>query len=87
MLIDATLKLISEHNGEWGWYKLDRALNYINVPTGGQLMKVLRELENNGLISARKSHGMTSALYYITPEGEEVLEKVLSSGKRYAGNQ
>jgi len=84
MLTNATLKLISEHNGEWGWYKLDRALNYINVPTEGKLMKVLTQLESSGLISARKSQGMTSSLYSITPAGEKILEKESSSDKLHS---
>ena len=86
MLTNATLKLISEHNGEWGWYKLDRALNYINVPTEGKLMKVLSQLEDSDLISAHKSQGMTSALYSITPAGEKVLEKESHPDKLYVDN-
>ena len=44
------LRSIEKHDGEWGWYQLDRVVNPRDLPDGSTVMDVLRSLEANGLI-------------------------------------
>lgn len=59
------LELISKHNGQWGWYQLDRALSLRDEPVvfEGNLMTLLKELEKNNLICSGKDKKRSHPAY------------------------
>jgi hypothetical protein len=44
------LKTIQKHDGEWGWYKLERMIDPRELPDGSNVMTILKDLEIEGLI-------------------------------------
>ena len=44
------LEAITDHDGEWGWYQLERIPDYRKLPDGVTVMTMLKELEEEGLI-------------------------------------
>ena len=66
------LRAISKHDGEWGWYQLDRVVNPRDLPDGFNVMLVLTVLEQDGLV--RQVPAETQARYALTDKGcEEVI--------------
>lgn len=63
------LKSISKHDGEWGWYQLDRVVNPRDLPTGHTAMSVLEMLEQEGLIQQRPAE--PQARYSLTDKGRD----------------
>jgi hypothetical protein len=69
------LDLIATHDGQYTWYQLDRALatwspnRERNLPLLKGLTRVLRELEERGLISSGAGHLPSQPLYSITAQG------------------
>jgi hypothetical protein len=45
------LRSIEKHDGEWGWYQLDRVVNPRDLPDGLTAMDLLKSLEASGYIS------------------------------------
>ncbi len=75
----AILELIKAEDGKFSWYQLDRALTQ---RAGGvdpgivsrDLMPALRELEQEGFISAGTSHNPGQPFYSITSTGQQELD-------------
>ena len=69
------LELISTHDGQWGWYQLDRALSLLNHPSirEGNLMALLKKLEEKNLIEPRQITGFTQLKYSLTEKGKKFL--------------
>ena len=67
------LRSIQKHDGEWGWYQLDRMVNPRNLPEGMTAMDVLNVLETDGLIIQRPSAPQNK--YQITDAGRIALLK------------
>ena len=81
------LKLVSEHNGQWSWYQLDRALTqrvggWEPAIVSRDLMPALRELEQAGLIATSAGHNPGQPLYSITPAGQQEREAAAGEGWR-----
>ena len=70
------LKHIGKRDGQMSWYQLDRLLAYDEfLPIIHTLVKVLRELEQKGLIRAE---GETAQpIYFLTKAGTESLQRLL----------
>jgi CheY-like chemotaxis protein/DNA-binding PadR family transcriptional regulator len=69
------LELISAHDGQWGWYQLDRALSLINhsIIREGNLMSLLKELEEQELITSEQIPKSPHPKYLLTNKGKEFL--------------
>ena len=67
------LLLINDHDGQWGWYQLDRALSIRQVTREKNLMAVLKRLEQNGLIQSKQVEGSPQPRYWITTSGKKLL--------------
>jgi hypothetical protein len=73
------LELIAAHDGRYSWYQLDRALSTWsadrerNLPLLRGLPEVLRELEDDGLISSGAGHHPSQPVYSITAQGEQAI--------------
>jgi DNA-binding PadR family transcriptional regulator len=66
------LSLIAQHDGNWSWYQLDRALDVRRFPDGYRLNRLLQELEAGGWITSRTVEGKPSRLS-ITAKGRDRL--------------
>lgn len=67
------LELISEHDGEWGWYQIDRALTTRGLPTAG-MMAALKALEHDGFIEMRRMPEWKQPHYFLTEKGTFTLK-------------
>jgi DNA-binding PadR family transcriptional regulator len=73
------LELIAAHDGQYTWYQLDRALSSWsvnrerNLPLLKGLTRVLRELEERGLISSGAGHLPSQPVYWITAQGRQEI--------------
>jgi len=63
------LRAISKHDGEWGWYQLDRMVNPRDLPDGFNVMSVLTVLEQDGLV--RQVPAEPQSRYALTEKGRE----------------
>jgi hypothetical protein len=73
------LELIAVNDGTLSWYQIDRALvsspnSERNLPLLRGLLRVLRELNEEGLISTRPGHIPSQPLYSITARGNQILK-------------
>ena len=74
------LELIAAHDGQYTWYQLDRALSSWsvnrerNLPLLKGLTRVLRELEECGLISSGTGHVPAQPVYSITAQGRQEIK-------------
>lgn len=69
------LKHISKHDGEWGWYQLDRALSVKQIHLGQELLAVLSGLEEEGLISG-SGDDPGHPKYRLTEAGREFVGRL-----------
>jgi DNA-binding PadR family transcriptional regulator len=75
------LETIAVHDGQYSWYQLDRALSQFsprsedNLPLMHGLSKILRDLENEGLIQARTDDPSPQPVYVITVTGRQTLDR------------
>jgi hypothetical protein len=73
------LEVIAAHDGRYGWYQIDRALSQFspngerNLPRLRGLTRVLRGLEDDGLIAAGSGHSPSLPVYSITARGRQAL--------------
>jgi DNA-binding PadR family transcriptional regulator len=65
------LRSIENHDGQWGWYQLDRAVNPRDLPDGMTVMDVLSSLEASGLIVQQSATPQNK--FAITEAGRKVL--------------
>ncbi len=70
------LNSIKKHDGEWGWYQLDRVVNPRDLPDGATVMDVLKSLEANGLIAQINASPQNK--FTITEAGREALAHATS---------
>lgn len=65
------LNSVENHDGEWGWYQLDRVVNPRDLPDGTTVMDVLKSLEANGFIAQLTDSPQNK--FTITEAGREAL--------------
>ena len=70
---EQVLRLIGEHDGQWGWYQLDRHLSTHVSPPGRDLMTSIEDLIREGLIEDRAAAG-TQPRYFLTDLGRARIE-------------
>lgn len=70
---EQVLQQIAKHDGEWGWYQLDRALSRDQVHLGRELIAILKSLEEEGLISSSPGATAGHPRYHITKAGQAVV--------------
>ncbi len=70
------LNSIEKHDGEWGWYQLDRVVNPRDLPDGTTVMDILKSLEINGLIAQISASPQNK--FTITETGREALTQAAS---------
>lgn len=68
MVKKKALILIKAHDGEWGWYQLDRALAQIGMVNCG-IPELVKELVRDGLVSLSGDPELASTRFSLTPEG------------------
>jgi DNA-binding HxlR family transcriptional regulator len=70
------LRLIEEHEGEWGWYQFERAFPpgwFTDEPLDTRAMDVLNQLEMDGLVTTTR--GEPQRKYRLTDQGRNVLRE------------
>ena len=67
--ITELLKLVAEHDGDWSWYQLDRALSARGMIPTMPLTTVLRDAEEKGLIRLAAGSTPSQPVYSITNIG------------------
>ncbi len=67
---DVILKRIAAHDGEWGWYQLERFINARDLPPGKTVMSLLNELKKDGPIV------QVRAEYQLTDKGKAQAESI-----------
>ena len=67
------LKRIARHDGEWGWYQLERAIDPRTLAPDTTVMSLVRELETNGLVIELSAKPMPK--YKLTEKGSKLLAK------------
>ena len=71
------LRAIAEHNGEWSWYQLDRAVSGLHPDCVGPFTSEVSELLSTGLIEQRNSVDSSSQpKYWVTECGIVALRKM-----------
>ena len=71
------LQIIAARDGKYSWYQLERALGQRGVVPEGNLMDVLRDLEQQVFISSSPQVGLPSQpLLFITEQGRQLLSRV-----------
>jgi DNA-binding PadR family transcriptional regulator len=70
------LRLIGEHEGEWGWYQFERAFPpgwFTDEPPTTRAKDVLDRLETDGLVTT--TPGEPQRKYRLTVQGMDVLRE------------
>jgi hypothetical protein len=70
------LRVIGEHEGEWGWYQLERAFPpgwFVAEPPDMRAMDLLRQLERDGLVTT--TPGEPQRKFCLTDRGKDVLRQ------------
>lgn len=70
------LQSIANHDGQWSWYQLDRMLSANGMISPEPLPRLLREIEQQGLIRSEPGHVPGQPVYYITQTGRHYLDQV-----------
>jgi DNA-binding HxlR family transcriptional regulator len=68
------LALIAEHDGQWGWYQLDRALSVRGIDVSG-LMAALDALERARLVAVSLAKPGQQPHYRLTTKGRRLRGK------------
>jgi hypothetical protein len=80
------LRLIGEHEGEWGWYQFERAFPpgwFTDESPNTSAIDILNQLEMEGLVTTNL--GEPQRKYRLTDQGRDVLrEAALGSTSVYA---
>ena len=66
------LSAISKHDGEWGWYQLDRGLTFEGI-VGVHIPSVMASLRSSGLIRYEGDMQRESTRYWMTDAGRAAL--------------
>jgi hypothetical protein len=72
----AFLRLIGEHEGEWGWYQFERAFPpgwFHDEPPTTRAKDILDRLEMDGLVTT--TSGEPQRKYRLTKQGLDVLRE------------
>jgi hypothetical protein len=70
------LRLIGEHEGEWGWYQFERAFPpgwFTDEPPHTRAIDILNQLEKEGLVTT--TPGEPQRRYRLTGQGRNVLQE------------
>jgi Transcriptional regulator PadR-like family len=70
------LRLIGEHEDEWGWYQFERAFPpgwFTDEPPTRRAIDILNQLESDGLVTA--TAGEPQRKYRLTDQGMKVLRE------------
>jgi hypothetical protein len=72
----AFLRVIGEHEGEWGWYQFERAFPpgwFVDEPAATRAKDVLDRLEMDGLVTTTPAEPQRR--YRLTSRGKDVLRQ------------
>ena len=72
----AFLRLIGEHEGDWGWYQFERAFPpgwFVDEPPTTRAKEILDRLETDGLVTT--TPGEPQRRYRLTDQGKDVLRE------------
>jgi hypothetical protein len=70
------LRLIGDHDGEWGWYQFERAFPpgwFTDELPNTRAMDILNQLELDGLVSS--TPGEPRRKYRLTDQGRHLLRE------------
>lgn len=70
------LRLIDEHEDEWGWYQFERAFPpgwFTDESPDTRAKDVLDRLERDGLVTRTQTQGEPQRKYRLTDQGMTVL--------------
>jgi hypothetical protein len=67
------LGLVECHDGEWGWYQLDRALTARGIEYQPDLLELIDSLAAAGLLTLEERDNLPQPRYRITGAGRDAL--------------
>ncbi len=67
------VELVAEHDGEWGWYQLDRGLTMSGI-VGVHVPSAVMSLRDAGLLNISGDAQSASSRYTLTAAGKRLLE-------------
>src|SRR5262249_32370066 len=73
------LSRIGKHDGEWGWYQLERVINPDELPLGKTVMSLVSELEMDGQIVQLPAKPISK--YKLTEKGKALLTKIAGNDR------
>ena len=62
----AILQRLANHDAEWSWYQLDRALSTSGTILGANLVRVLNEMEQENLLLSIPTKNPAHPVYKLT---------------------
>jgi DNA-binding HxlR family transcriptional regulator len=71
------LRLVGEHEGEWGWYQFERAFPpgwFTDLAPTTSALEVLNRLELDGLVTTVP--GEPQRKYHLTDQGRTIVQTV-----------
>ncbi|WP_293146235.1 MULTISPECIES: hypothetical protein [unclassified Microcoleus] len=68
------LQLITQHDGKWYWYQIDRYLSISHPEMPGSYIDEIKALKEQGLIEERKYSSSEFTRYWMTDEGRARLQ-------------
>ena len=66
------LTLIHQHDGEWGWYQLDRGLSTVGI-VGINVPRAITALIDDGLVVATGPVQSAATRYSLTEKGRSTI--------------
>jgi hypothetical protein len=68
------LRVIAEHDGQWYWYQVDRAISGLHPDCVGPFQTEILELEGAGLIEVRACPDLPGGVrYWLTEAGRAAV--------------
>ena len=76
------LRLIAEHDGQWYWYQIDRALcSHADLDCIGPFIEELQALADEKLIEVRPDQTIDEhERYWLTEKGRQCLVELVGIG-------
>lgn len=66
------LRIVRDHDGEWGWYQIDRALSMQGI-LNVNVAAAMTSLRHRGLVTGEGDPQKASTCYSITSAGKAAL--------------
>ncbi|MDP9933651.1 hypothetical protein [Variovorax paradoxus] len=69
------LQLVAEHNGEWSWYQLERAVGRLDLVNQFDVTSTALSLVEEGMLLAVERPGHEHPVYSLSEAGRSALDR------------